>query len=618
MRNLLKKLTCLALTFTLCVSFLGGCNLVTVDSERDLNQVIATIQIAEDIPEDKIYKKDVIMAYINYGYYYQQQGSEMGQIVEQIVSQLVNNRVYVQNAIDKFDGNDGIYAGKIADSGKDKWDLERYLTAEEILDAKYHTYKDMNDLVDAYVEDKPGDKVQDTLIEEVRTAPTGAANAEKELSDADKQEYINKGIEKNSRKKAYNEVVKVLKVNELLGDGYEGTIETSDYFKQTLKNYEENKIIEKFEKCVKDAARNTVTFDDVKAAYTEKYNAQSALDENGFAAMLDTATADEPVLVYNGKGSYGYVYNLLLGPSEEVLADVKEVVDNEKITDKEARRKEILDNGTIVKDLRSTWVLSGYDFNGTNFTGDYALADENSLPFKGKTMLLNEDDGSEDYKAEYRVDSVDEFSLDEFISLMETYLYGGAQVDVKDASNKSVYKKVNATGIANYVEKVNELLFAFSTDPGSLNTYKGYSSTPKADAGKDEKYMIEFANGARELLEMEGENSYIIVATDYGYHVMFYSEVFNSSYNYATLEEYLNKFEGQKDWAAELDSIKANFDDEDKLDTDSYLYKLFNSISTSIADKALSDEQGKILDYVFGDNDCVVMYEDRYADLLGK
>ena len=138
------------------------------------------------------------------------------------------------------------------------------------------------------------------------------------------------------------------------------------------------------------------------------------------------------------------------------------------------------------------------------------------------------------------------------------------------------------------------------------------------DKVEDEKYMKEFADGARELLAMEGENSYIIVATDYGYHVMFYSEVFNSSYNYATLEEYLNKFEGQKDWAAELDLIKANFDDEDKLDTDSYLYKLFNSISTSIADKALSDEQGKILDYVFGDNDCVVKYEDRYADLLGK
>ena len=86
--------------------------------------------------------------------------------------------------------------------------------------------------------------------------------------------------------------------------------------------------------------------------------------------------------------------------------------------------------------------MSGYDFNGTSFTGDYALADENSLPFKGTATLLNQDDGSEDYKAEYRVDSVEEFSLDAFVELMETYLYGGAQTDIKDASNKSVYKKV--------------------------------------------------------------------------------------------------------------------------------------------------------------------------------
>ena len=82
------------------------------------------------------------MAYINYGYYYEQQGAAMGQIVSSIVSQLINNRVYVQNAINKFDSEDDIYAGKVVDSSKDKWDLERYLTEEEILDAKYHTYKD--------------------------------------------------------------------------------------------------------------------------------------------------------------------------------------------------------------------------------------------------------------------------------------------------------------------------------------------------------------------------------------------------------------------------------------------------------------------------------------------
>ena len=56
-----KKLTCLVLTLVMCVSFLGGCNLITTDSERDLNQVIATIQISADSPKDEILKKDVVI-----------------------------------------------------------------------------------------------------------------------------------------------------------------------------------------------------------------------------------------------------------------------------------------------------------------------------------------------------------------------------------------------------------------------------------------------------------------------------------------------------------------------------------------------------------------------------
>lgn len=637
MRNLIKKLTCLVLTLVMCVSFFGGCNLVSVDTERDLNQVIAEIQITDDSPVEKVYKKDIIMAYINYGYYYEQQGAAMGQIVESIVSQLINNRVYVQNAVNKFDtefNNEESSYKVVYDEIKaeyeerkaagenpidkwnslDKWDLERYLTDPEILDAKYHTYKDMNDLVDAYISDKPGDKVQDTLIEEVRTAPTGAANAEKELDDTAKSEYIEKGIEKNSRKKAYNDVIKILKANDLLGSEYKGTIESSQYFAQTLKNYQENKIIEKFEKCIKDAARETVGYDDVEAAYTKKYNEQLALDETAFASLLSSATSDEPVLVGRGDGHYGYVYNLLLGPGDDVLAEANKFDNNMSNVDKQASRESVLNDKTIVKDLRSTWILSGYDFDGTNFTGDYAVAGENSLAFQGVAKALNEDDGSEDFKTEYGIESMIEFSLEDFIEKMIIgYLY-------KDVSNNSekfqvleddsdyVYKHFKVNGVENYHEKVNELLFAFSTDPGSLNTYKGYT--------KEGSYVEEFKKGVQELFEEGGENSCVVVATEYGYHVIFYSEVFDSSYDHATLTDYLNKFEGDKNWEEEFKVMVATFADYEN--TDSYLYKLFNSISTSIADKALSDEQGRILDYVFGDNDCVVKYEDRYADLLGK
>ncbi len=655
MRNLLKKLTCLLVTLIMCVSFLGGCNLITTDSERDLNQVIATIDVS-GAHEEHILKKDVVMAYINYGYYYQQQGSEMGEIVNSIVSQLINNRVYVQNAIYKFDSKTGIYKVVYDEINKedlaktptgtkwslDMWDLTRYLTDEELTDAEYNVCKDIDELIDAYNEDKPANKVQDTLIEEIRTVPTGAENKEEKLEKGDKDakiaEFKANDFNKLERKKAYNDVIKVLKSNELLGSEYNGKIATSDYYKQSLKNYQENAIIEKFEKCVKDDARAGVTCDDVKNAYLEKYNAQKAMSEEEFATMLDSASADEPVLVYNGKGSYGYVYNLLLGPGDDVLAKITEIdTENKNISQEQraTKRAKILDEETIVKDLRSTWIMSGYDFEIVGedenakgfFKGDYAVAGENSLAFQGVAKPNGTDD---DGKTTYGVESVTEYSLKGFIALMEEYLYGvelgqGVNPDDVDYDNDaraSVYRKYSSSSennnVTNYVEKVNELLFAFSTDPGSLNTYKGYSSAPEVDpvAGKQEKYMQEFADAARELLKM-GNNSYIIVATDYGYHVMFYSEVIDNNYNYADLEKYLNAFctKTAGTWAEEFTAMLAKFED---YDTDSYLYKLYNSIASSIADKALSDEQGKILDYVFGDNSKVVKYEDRYADLLGE
>ena len=297
MRKLLTKFICFILTLVTCVSFLGGCNLVSVDTERDMKQVVATVKISDDIPEaDKIYKKDILMAYINYGYYYQHnQSSTMGTVIESLLKQLINTRIYVQNAIIKFDADEGIYAGNIVDKNKDKWDLERYLTEDDIIDAKYHTYKDMNDFIDNYVEDKPGDKVQDTLFETVRTAPTDAKNAEKELTTAEKQAYIEKGIDKSNRKKAYNEVIKILEINQLLGDDYKGDIRESEYFKSTLNDYYESRLVEKFEKCVTDSARKTVTYDDLKNAFIESYNRQAAMDDAEFVKMLSSASNEAPV-----------------------------------------------------------------------------------------------------------------------------------------------------------------------------------------------------------------------------------------------------------------------------------------------------------------------------------
>ena len=626
MRNLLKKIACLVMTLIMCVTFFSGCNLVTTDNKRDMNQVVATIKISNDIPKaENIYKKDIVMDYINYGYYYEYyQGMSRSEVMKSIINQLINNRVYVQNAMLAFDKGEAPFDIE-KNTGKDKWDITRYLTEEEITDALYSTYKDMNNLLDNYAEEK-ADKVQDTMIEAVRTAPTDAKNAEKELSIDEKKAYIEKGVDvSGDRRKAFNEVIDLLESNELLGDDYNGALTSTLYYNETLKGYQEQALIEKFEKCVKDDARAKITYQDLKNVYLENYNKQAELDDTAFAEKLSSATASDPVLVCSATGNYGYVYNLLLGADEKQTAEIGKI-DKTNSTDAEINEEisKVLAS-TVVKDLRSTWIWSGYDFDGAKFTGDYTFAKDakNSLPFQGKVTLLTEDDGTDEYKPEYRIDDLYEYSLSQFIDIMEDYLYGAKQANANAGTDKAIYKKVNFNGnVEEYDAKINELLFAFSTDPGSLNTYKGYEISPVPDAGKDEKWTVNFANAGRELLGFTGteygKNSYIMVATDFGYHIMFYSEVFNKTYDYADLDAYLNAFytKSANTWEEEFNAMINGWDDWE--DTDSFIYTLFNSISSTPVNNALTSVQNKLLnDYVYSNNGSVVKYVDRYSDLLG-
>ncbi len=326
-------------------------------------------------------------------------------------------------------------------------------------------------------------------------------------------------------------------------------------------------------------------------------------------------------------GEYGFVYNLLLGANEDQLAELADWDAENPNASKEERnqaRREIFKD-IKVKDLRSTWITAGYDFDGEKFTGDYTFAKDsaNSLEFKGTATLLNPDadKNAEDYAPEYRVDTVTEYGLDEFISMMETYLYGSDKSGEANA-NTSVYKKVEASAgsIDEDKAKINELLFAFSTDDGSLNTYLGYSVTPIPDGNNQETYKQEFADAGRELLGIGGHagmggNSYIMVATDFGYHIMFYSQVFNSDYNYETLEEYLN-FVDEKTADTWENELKARFENwEDYEDT--YLYSLFEGIYATEVNNELTKKEKEILDkYVYSEDSGVVKYTERYQDLL--
>lgn len=667
MRKIFITIASLMMTLIMGLTFLGGCKLITTNSKKDMNQVIATVKISSDMEKaDEIYKKDIAMAYLNYGYMYEYSyGYTREKVVKMIVNNLVNNRVYVQYAMQEFNKSNET----IVDSTKGNWDIDRYLTASEKMDALYSTVKNMNDLITSYMDVE--DKVQDSMPEAVRTIPTNAKNAEKKLDDTQKGQYvygkdypktdyvytdsdviIDDGVENAERRKAYNKVINLLRSNELLGD-YTNSLTETTYYQETLQSHKEQALLDRFEKSIITEARKTVSLSDLAEVYADRFNTQNNMTETEFAEKLSSATASDPVLV-NNNGTYGYVYNLLLGANDTTTAKITKYVDDWKKLnpqptveekeqfekDKAEYRKDLFNNITV-KDMRYSWIWSGYDgqLSGTEytFTGDYAFATD-SLPFQGDVKLLNPvangEEEPENYKAEYSVTNVRKFNLASFIEMMETYLYGGTQNDVKktDAPN-AYYKVVNVDGdLAQYDEKINELLFAFSTDSGSLNTYKGYSIAPVPELGGSETYMQEFADAGRILLGMDtdaradvldsgatlGNKSYIMVATDYGYHIMFYSQVFDNTFAYETLDEYLEAFcnkYGKADWQSVLNDMIDNWDDfEDK---DHFLYTLFDSVASTKVNTVLTNAQNKILnDYVYNDGGYVVKYESRYAELL--
>ena len=613
------------LALIISASSLSACKLITVDDERDLNQVVATVQINEGAPKDEILKQDMIMAYLNYGYMYEQYyGYSREQIFNMIIKNLIENRVYVQNAIEEFNSGDSVFASIPKNDGYGKWDLDRYLEIDEtdadaknhvneIVDAEYLAKKTMNELIDSYEKAEDEDK-QDSLSETVRDVPKNAKNAEKEeLALADKKIYKIDTTSTSERRKAFNKVVRLLDNNGLLGNDYNGDLTTSQYYLDLVVGNKETRILEKYEDCIRADIFSKVDFTEIKTAHENKFNEQKEWSNAEFVSALSSASTADPILVSNGTG-YGYVYNLLLGASTEQTTAINNIDKKLSIAEKAQQRKLILD-GTKVKDLRSSWILSGYDFDGETkkFTGDYTITKaENSLPFMGNVTKIK--DAIDDKPAEYKIDEVTEYTLSGFVDMMETYVYGNTFTVSQDA-NPSIYKKVNTdVALDEYDARINELLFAFSTDPGSLNTYKGYVIKPVPDGANKEEYMQEFADAGRDLLKM-GEKSYIMIATDYGYHIMFYSQVFSNTNANANLVDYLNTFEN-KNWEDEFDTMMADYVDYEY--QDSYLFLLTDSVISTKVNNTMTTKQRKILNkYVYSSDAYVVRYESRYADLLG-
>lgn len=134
---------------------------------------------------------------------------------------------------------------------------------------------------------------------------------------------------------------------------------------------------------------------------------------------------------------------------------------------------------------------------------------------------------------------------------------------------------------------VNEMVFAYSTDPGSLNANMGYVVSPYGNG-----YVAEFEEAAQWAVE-NGIGSWAVVPTDYGWHIIY------CSFKYDGGEVYTyNHAEAVGDTAVEGSFSKLFYD----------------SLKTEMISGTTSEIQSVVLNQ-FNNDKAVQKFEKAYRDL---
>lgn len=168
------------------------------------------------------------------------------------------------------------------------------------------------------------------------------------------------------------------------------------------------------------------------------------------------------------------------------------------------------------------------------------------------------------------------------------FIYYAGQVSFEDGFNaNNMFLDGSAENVAYSV--INELSFAYNTDTAGLNSYLGYAiSTGSTD------YVPEFEYAAQYVCR-KGAGNYVVVGTDYGWHIIYCTFSFVADGDGGVAAPY-------------------TFNWEDRAQEGTFSYLFYEALCADLVSDYASTMQTKAIDAY---SDCAVVYEDRYADLSG-
>lgn len=693
-KNILKKTAAVVLGTAITVGA-TGCNFLITDNEKDLDQVIAKVNISESLKKEEgyetvandldkvikdynlssnIYKRDLIANFLSTGYSYVQNGYTYKDTFTMLLDNLIDRTIMIQYAVAYYLKNDSNltvagcknYYDAAVNAADDKTKT-LYENYPEVLAYKYFLTENDTDMEEfdrveyqlKYSFNASLDSLEASYITEeeeehdhgdTRTLPTNAGTEKsdyytknyeiytgrKTVSEDNEYEPLD-GSTKTTRQKAYNAFLANLQSYSLVKTKGEAAEDTSDftsleYYYLELSSSLGQALISKYYEELEEVATDALTEEYVTSEYEKMYNDQMLSyksDISAFETAMDSVSSTS-FLLY-GLENYGYVYNILLPFSTSQEVAYKEA-QNRGLSSEElyAVRRNILEN-VKGEDQRSSWI-SNHDHADYSYEkdGKYFFFDGN-LNETDKYEKLSQYAGtyafngtvSED-KEEIKANSV---SIDEFIAIFEEHINGVSGLTVSGDKVSTYYddaarpfknaekneinydKFVYYTGKVEFAETpvakdffnpetqaykalsaVNELMFAYSTDTGCLNTYMGYSVSPYGT-----NFVKEFEYAAQEAIK-GGVGSYAVCATDYGWHIIYVS------FKYETTGKVYGEYNHAD--AVGDDKVEGSF---------SNLF--YEYLESNLAKTHASETESVVLNK-YDNSASVTRYQSRYKDLL--
>lgn len=494
-----RRILAMLLVVVIAVAALSGCGLVTKNDTKASEQ--AVISVGNGVYKDSVTKQNIIDLFYSYGWYYVYYYSmSVSDVVDLLLDNSLTTKIMTYSATENLPVVNNI--SKITD--ENKYDV--YFTSSELNDiaAKLDAY------ISTQIDAKEKEIIQETAKtngltlpsdDDIRTTPTGYSFVTSVPVD-----YI--GTDTRAQAAAKFKRL-LLSENKLTFD---------QYYAKMLLIYKKDALLSKYVEKIKGEvnasdAEVEARYNEILAQEKEKYAINISAYKSKLSAIQSAKEfSGSNFVLYSPVEGYGLALNLLVKFNEEQAAKITEwkaeVTAGTMTKEQYLSKRDELLNELVVSDERSSWLK--------NYGYDSSLFDDNAFDGTVKPSLSNNIQNKDELGLfKYEELTANKYTFTEFLSKVNGVMGGvsAGQIDGYDIYKSSLSKK----------EDFLKLIWAYGEDSGSFNSSVGYVCYPNtADSGYAEEYAA-----ATKALVGAGEGSYVVVATDFGYHIVFLIEAYD-------------------------------------------------------------------------------------------